>query len=313
VGYFVSVVLTRSSTRVTALPSIERIGYRHVRLRELGAGWQILETQGPDDPPNLDNAVTYLSRLWNEPVLAAYVSDDWCAQTHWAMPGQAVSSVHLPRPQQLPDCGFRHNPTFTTSRDAAEVADDIERWAQAAGLSVARRRLDYVVAFQREEEEEEERVFAGDQIFELIRALGFADIPPSVAKTLDPYGEPFNAITAFGLAHIAHLNARQREKGRRGLTGPEQPWEQAAIDLDVEVFAAAFADECNYHDLVSRALAITAQQGASDAATPSPLDVPADVIESLIAEIRLGPAWSPPEPFVGTGLWPELSGDQEPS
>ncbi|MCP2329619.1 hypothetical protein HDA40_008126 [Hamadaea flava] len=316
-GYFVSIVLTRSSTRLTALPSIERIGYRHVRLRELGGGWQVLETQGVDDPPELEDAVAHLSQLWNEPVLAAYVSDDWCAQAHWATPTRPVSSVHLPRPQQLPDCGFLHRPDFTASRAPAEVADDIAGWAYAAGLTVARPRLDAVVAYRddvaADEGDEVTHMFAGDQIFELIRALGFTDIPPAVPKTFDPYARPFCAITAIGLAHTARLNATLREDGRTDLTGPEQPWEQAAIVLDEEVFAAAYADDCDLDDLVSRALSIiSAKESPLDPSAP-PIEVSADRIESTIAELRRGPAWSPPEPFVGTGGWPDLSADRERS
>lgn len=303
--------------RLTALPSIERIGHRHVRLRELGGGWQVLETQGVDDPPEFEDAVAYLTRLWDEPVLAAYVSDDWCAQAHWATPTRLVSSVHLPRPQQLPDCGFLHRPDFTASRAPAEVADDIAGWAYAAGLSVARRRLDAVVAYGADvvahEGDEAAHMFAGDQIFELIRALGFTDIPPSVPKKFDPYSTPFRAITAMGLAYTARLNGTLRKDGREGLTGPEQPWERAAIVLDEEVFAAAYADDCDLRDLVSRALSIiSAQERPVDPSAP-PIEVSADRVESTIAELRRGPAWSPPEPFVGTGIWPDLSSDRQQS
>ncbi|NUR49858.1 MAG: hypothetical protein HOV71_17160 [Hamadaea sp.] len=308
-GYFVSIVLTRSSRRLTALPAIERIGYRHVRLRELGGGWQVLETQGFDDPPNLQNAVAHLARLWNKPVLAAYVSDDWCAQAHWATPDRPVSSAHLPQPQQLPDCDFLHRPRFTTSRTATDVADDIADWARAARLPVARRRLDAVVGYK---DGGASHLFAGDQVFELIRALGFPDIPPSVAKSFDPYGKPFNAITALGLAHLARMNVQRRKLGRARVVEPEQPWEQAAIDFDAEIFAAAYAGECDYHDLVSRALAIISAQRDRD--TMAAPEVSADRIETMIAKLRRGPAWSPPEPFVGTGMWPDLAeGHDQPN
>ncbi|MBB5874628.1 hypothetical protein F4553_008062 [Allocatelliglobosispora scoriae] len=318
-AYFGSIVLTRSNRRVPALPSVGRIGYRHVRLRELGGGWQVLETSGANDPPDLVEAVAELAELWSEPVLAAYVNAGDCVQMHWAAPGREVSSVHLPGSQSTDDCGYLHRPQFIARRDPHDVAEDLAGWAATAGLTVSRRRLERAVSH---EYDGETSLSAHRRTFELIRAFGFADIPPSVTYTVDPYGEPFDLITfnMFGLAFRARSSAAARSQGYSYAAGPEQPWERQAIELDADIFAAAFADEVDRGALFSRALRVhEAEQTASAGTAPQPQEVSPgvanplrlslDLAESMIASHRLGAGYSYPDPAVGTGTWPELADD----
>jgi hypothetical protein len=320
VGYFGSIVLTRARQRVTALPHVDQIGFRHVRLRELGEGWQVLETSGADDPPDLVRAVGSLALQWSQPILAAYVSDGGCAQVHWGSPDRPTSSVHLPRPHLVDDCGYEHRPTFTTGRRPTEVGDDLADWAGAAGLSVSRRRLDRVVAH---EPDDSDLYLPTDlHIFELVRALGFPDIPPSAAYAIDPTSEPFDRITMnmFGLGFRARSNAAAREQGYADVAGPVQPWEQAAVDLETDIFAAAFGDGVEHGDLLSRALWVhEAELAARARIAPPPLEVSpgvtntlrlaADMADSMISTHRLRAGQAFPDPAIGTGVWPELDGD----
>jgi hypothetical protein len=69
VSYYGTILMTRSDAVMTSLPDIGAIGFRHQRLRELGGGWQVLETSGRDDPPNLALAVGAAAGRWQAPVL----------------------------------------------------------------------------------------------------------------------------------------------------------------------------------------------------------------------------------------------------
>ncbi|MFG2045765.1 hypothetical protein, partial [Dactylosporangium sp. NPDC048998] len=93
-SYYGTVLMTRADVMMSRLPGIDGIGFRHRRLRELGGGWQVLETSGWNDPPDLEQAVAEAAASWNAPVLATYVADV-CAQIHGAAADTAVWSGHL--------------------------------------------------------------------------------------------------------------------------------------------------------------------------------------------------------------------------
>ncbi|MCP2323351.1 hypothetical protein HDA40_001858 [Hamadaea flava] len=320
-GYFGSILLTRSSTRAALLPYIDRIGVQHRHLRELRDGWQILETSNLiSDPPDLVAALQDLTIAWNAPALAAYVNDGDCAQVHWSLPGTPVSSVHLPQPASTDDCGYMHRPANILTRAAADVAGDLTTWAAVCGLPVAQRRLVRTIGY---DYQEGEYLSTDDQVFELIRSLGFADIPVSRPYTVDPYAQPFDVVTLnmIGLAFRAHSQAAARRQGYAELAGPEQSWEAEAIRLSADVFAAAFADEADLQALAERALWVqTAETAAREGTAPPPREaepgvtntirLAADLAASQLAMHRRRPSVFDRDYHAGTGKWPELTGDQ---
>src|SRR5262245_3994375 len=85
VSYYGTIVVGRPSDGLPNQPGIELFGFQHRWLRDLGEGWQLLETTGWADPPDLDVAVLALAESSEQPVFAAYVSDT-CATLHAATP-----------------------------------------------------------------------------------------------------------------------------------------------------------------------------------------------------------------------------------
>lgn len=74
-GYFGTILLARSDRLLTDLPGLDAFGYRHRRLRELGRGWQVLETQSFDDPPDLVEAARLRPRSWGIPLPRGLASE----------------------------------------------------------------------------------------------------------------------------------------------------------------------------------------------------------------------------------------------
>jgi hypothetical protein len=196
VSYFGTVLLTRSDTAMTRLPRIEAIGFRHRRLRDLGDGWQVLETSGWNDPPDLEQAVTEVAALWKASVFAAYVAD-CCAQLHGAVPDAATWSGHLDDPADA-DCGMLHRPPVRAGGTFEALEAQIINWAAAAGLTPSVPRLDHALHYrlQRRDSDDGPYLSADQQIFEVVRALGFPVLPEPRAYEFDPDDEPFAEVTA---------------------------------------------------------------------------------------------------------------------
>jgi hypothetical protein len=74
---------------------ISGFGYRHRWLRELGDGWQLVETSGWDDPPDLLGPCGLLAGSTGHPVFAAHVSDGDCAVMCAVAPGAMGPLTHL--------------------------------------------------------------------------------------------------------------------------------------------------------------------------------------------------------------------------
>ncbi|MEU0563222.1 hypothetical protein [Dactylosporangium sp. NPDC006015] len=237
-GYWGTIVLALCEQSITEQPATTGFGWRHVRVRDLGDGWQLLETSNPaSDPPDLVVGAQEWVRTVGTPVLAAYVCNSDCAGVTAATPSGEVWSLHLPDPNT--SCHvYRHNPKFDGGRTADWAARAAAGWARAAGLAASESHLDWLMQ-PRPMMEEDRYLGADDLVFELVLALGIATITPSRAKALDPESAPYHLISdrMGGLAQLA----RDELAARAHRDEAPDAWMTDAVRLEQEIWAAVFA------------------------------------------------------------------------
>ncbi|GAA3453188.1 hypothetical protein [Dactylosporangium matsuzakiense] len=329
-SYYGSVVMTRADVVMSRLPGIDAIGFRHRRLRELGGGWQVLETSGWNDPPDLEQAVAALAGSWNAPVLAAYVADT-CAQIHGATAETAVWSGHLADPADV-KCGMRHQPPVRSGGTPTALEAQLADWARRAGLTLSAARLSRALRYALEWRSVPDGPYLDPvaQIFELVRAFGFTVIPAPRAYAFDPDDEPFAEVTAaiWGLAAQARSAAAYRTAGAR--RGRPAGWEAAAITLETDIYAALYGGGHPPAALAARAGRIIAYYRAVQHDAPPPPreitvngqpvaniqrithDIGARVIANQVATRRAHDRPAPDgtgfsDPVAGPGTWPDLA------
>ena len=240
------------------MDGITAVGYQHRRLRELGGGWQLLETAGWDDPPVLTETTAMLAERWNAPVLVAFVADT-CAQVHGAAPGVRLWSSHLPDPAELEDdCGMLHRPRVEPGGSIERLKRDVREWAMAAGLPLSPERLDLALSWREADPDgihydaDGNHFPSRDRILELVRAFGFRSLPPPRRYVLDPFDYPIAGVTgSFGMAYRAKSAAVYRAHGERD--DEEPAWESAALALERDVYASLYGGPHSPAELVARA------------------------------------------------------------
>jgi hypothetical protein len=264
VDYWGTVVVARPRGLLADQDGIGGFGFRHSRLRELGGGWQALETRAHDDPPDLQAPAASLVAATGHPVLAAYVSDSDCAVICAAVPGRVGPLTHLW--DVTGPCGvYRHQPRGMpepVGRDLAGVVAELTSWSGAAGLCADTARVRAILGHDRRAAPRD----AEDLLFELVAALGPAEIDRTVPATLPVESAPFSRITSRnGLASLARSEASYREAAeRRGwVIEPVAFWEEAAITLEAELWASQYRAGVDVDGLARRAIEI---QTAYDAA-----------------------------------------------
>lgn len=321
-SYYGTVLLTRADVVMTRLPHIQSIGYRHRRLRELGGGWQVLETASWDDTVELEEAVCAAAGWWNAPVFGADVADV-CARIHGAVPGMSPWSGHLADPGDE-DCGM-HRPAAGSTFDELEA--QIVDWAAASGLALSAARLNRALRFRHtwQDESDGPYLLQSEQIFEVVRAFGFPVIPAPRAYEFDPDDDPFAQVTGgmWGLAAQARSAAVHRAEGERD--DPPAVWEAEAIALELDISAALYGGGLPAAELTARAEWIrAAYRAARENTAPPPKEVMvvtdiARVLHDLGPEMITGEVahlreQGRPRPNGtgnvdrngGPGLWPEL-------
>ena len=240
-SYFGSIVLARSERPITTEPAIEQFGIHHMWLRDLGDGWQLLETSHPDIK-QFDYAAA--AHNWCEstgtPVLAIYVSGGDCAAVLAAAPGADDVMVHLPDPTQ--ECTVYEHPYRTRTMPSADAVGAVATWARTAGLAPDETGLSWLMDTDPQTETEASYLPADDHAFELVLALGIPSITPSRSPMLDPTEPPYSTITdrMGGLAAIARI-----ELVHGSTTNSPDTWVLDAIDLDRRIWRAAFNEVDN--------------------------------------------------------------------
>jgi hypothetical protein len=330
VSYYGTILMTRTDLVMSRLPRIESIGFRHRRLRELGDGWQVLETSGWNDPPDLEQAVAEAAAGWSAPVFAAYVSDI-CAQIHGTAPGAATWSGHLPDAADTA-CGMLHRPRVRAGASVDILEAQIVKWAAGVGLALSTARLGRALRYRQawRDDSDGPYLFQFEQIFELVRAFGFPVIPAPRAYEFDPDDQPFAEVTAgmWGLASQARSAAAYRNAGAR--TDAPADWEADAIALEMDVYASLFGGAHPVVELVARAERVSsAYRAARQDTLPPPREVAVhgrpvtniqrithDLGPRMIAnQLAVAQRFDEPtpngttfgDPTAGTGIWPDLA------
>jgi hypothetical protein len=204
VGYFGSIVLARTNVPLARQDGMTLFGFRHRTLRDLGHDWQIVETTGRNDPPDLVVAATRLVETTGAPVLAAYVNDADCALLLVAVPNGVPSVAHLPDVTSGCETTYVHRPA-PVARTADSVVKDLVEWAEAGSLSPSPDDIAEVVG----PSGGASRLYVQDLVFDLVRAVGLNRIgdPRRHAFPIERY--PFGSI-ANGLGQMAAHRAGYR-------------------------------------------------------------------------------------------------------
>ncbi len=234
-SYYGSLVLARSPRRITAEPAIENFGIGHQYLRELGGGWQLLETgTSASYAINFPAGVRGWTEATGDAVLAVNVTD-MCATVLAAAPGAPDVAIHMPDPTE--ECRtFQHaHPVEPMPVEAAVAA--LAGWAAGVGLTADPAYLRWVLAPRADDDD---YVRTADLVFELVLALGIPAITPSLVPRIDPCVPPYSTVTAKigGLAAVAWVELRHGPKGQ-----PPPDWVTDAMVLEERIWHALFAEE----------------------------------------------------------------------
>lgn len=268
-GYWGTLVVARPQGLLVDQDGVDGFGYQHWWLRDLGDGWQMLETNGWDDPPDLREPARAMAVSTSHPVFAAYVSDSDCAAICTAVGGEVGPLTHLW--DLAGPCGYRHQPRDMpgpVGRDLDDVVAELVAWSGAAGLPVDAARLRVLLGHDRNGHLRD----ADDLLFELVKALGVAQIGRTLPWAIEVDLAPFHLITStFGPAAQARSRAAWRPFRRK--PEPEQPWEPAAIALEQDLWASLYRTDVDVPALVRRVAQV---QAAYEAADPPDDRTPAD-------------------------------------
>ncbi|MEU2614626.1 hypothetical protein ABZ570_24050 [Micromonospora sp. NPDC007271] len=284
-GYWGTVVVARPQGLLAEQDGIGGFGHQHHWLRELGDRWQLVETSGWQDPPDLLAPCQAVAASTGHPVFAAYVSDGDCAVMCAATPGAVGPLTHL---WDLGGpCGvYRHQPEgmpAPVGRGVDEVVADLTEWSASAGLRADGSALRAVLTDDRSAAWKP----ADDLVFDLVKALGVARIGRTLPWAFPIDRRPFTLITDFmGLATRARSRAvyRQAEEEDGEMPEPAQPWEGAAIALEEELWASLYRTGVDVAALARRAVEVrVAYEAASERRAGRAAVDPDRLFESLFA------------------------------
>jgi hypothetical protein len=298
-GYWGTIVVARPHGLLVDQNGVSGFGHRPRWLRTLSDGWQMLETSGFDDPPDLRGSSEMVAASTGHPVLAAYISDDSCAAMVTVIPGRVGPLTHLWPVSET--CGaYRHQPqgmAEPVGRRLDEVVAELTTWSDTAGLraDVDRLRL----AIGRDADPAYSQV--ADLVFEVVKALGLMRIGRTLPWSLPAFDWPFSSVM-FGLgpAFQARQNAKYRAAGVRRIP-PVQPWETSALALEAELWASLYRTDVEVAALARRAACLLAAYIAAaedDTTAPEATDPPVldETSLGLLAELesRLASGTMPP-------------------
>ncbi|MEU5724984.1 hypothetical protein ABZ783_24590 [Micromonospora sp. NPDC047738] len=303
-GYWGTVVMARPQGLLVDQDGISGFGYRHSWLRELGDGWQLVETSGWKDPPDLLGPCGVVVASTGHPVFAAFVSDGDCAVMCAATPGAVGPLTHLW--DVGGPCGvYRHQPKGMpepVGRGAEEVVAELTGWSAGAGLRADISALRAVLAHDQSTAWKP----ADDLLFDLVKALGVARIGRTLPWAFPITCRPFTLITDFmGLAARARSRAvyRQAEEEDGEVPEPAQPWETAAIALEEELWASLYRTGLDVATLACRVVEVRLAYDAAneDRAGRAAAD-PDRMFESLFAGL-VGGTLQPDDPDDSGRRW----------
>ncbi|GIE32521.1 hypothetical protein Ait01nite_055660 [Actinoplanes italicus] len=250
-GYWGTVVVAKPRGLLTDEDAV-RGGYGDEKrwLRELGDGWQMVETWGLSDPPDLVAPTTGLVASTGRPALAVYISDGYCGAMYASTPERAGVFAHLWDVDRL--CGaFKHQPRYLpdpVARGLDTVHAELVAWAAAAGLPGDGDRIRELLARSSAETP------ADDLLFALVKALGVARIGRTRPWAVPVRDGVFDTFLQFGPPYAARMIGIDRAWAERdgGEFPAAEPWEIEALTLESEVWASMYRPEVDLVALARR-------------------------------------------------------------
>jgi hypothetical protein len=214
----------------------QAFGSRFGGLHDLGEGWQrVTVVPFYRERPWHAAGVAQLAAATGAPMMAAAVSESWCARVDACTPQGVDVAVHLPNLGEA--CPYQHRQGQPGPFVPCLAVAAFEAWAAAAGRSPDPAALAAILGSGRPETAPMQ-----DRVLELVAALGFPpgrEIPPLI----DPDDDAFWA--ARQLAFQADARAANRlaiiERGK--VPGPERdlsPSELAYLRFGEQLEAAAY-------------------------------------------------------------------------
>jgi hypothetical protein len=254
-GYWGTVVVAKPRGLLTDERAVDGYGIEKRWLRELGDGWQMLETWSLFDPPDLVAPTAELVASTGQPALAVYISNGYCGVMCASVPGRAGTFTHLWDADRL--CGaFKHQPDHLPNPVALGLAAthaELTAWAAAADLSADHDTMRDLLGRSIEGSS------ADDLLFELVKALGVARIGRTKPWAVPVRDSVFRTFLQFGPPHVARMIEMDRAwAAREGEEFPAaQPWETAALALESELWASMFRPEVDVVALARRVVDVT--------------------------------------------------------
>lgn len=247
-------MVARAHRLLSMQSGVEGVGPQHRFLRELGDGWQMLESVSLTPSPDLAGVSAAVAESTGWPVLSFDVIDDDCAAMCAATPGWTGPLTHLWDVRE-PCPSYHHQPAGEpppAPREPDEVVAELVAWAQTAGLRPAPERLLEIISLP-------DGGTVRDRLLALVTAAGAERIGPARPWSVPVGTWPFNRVVygAGSLSAVARSYARHRVEDPTGWANkPEASWEASAIALEAEVWASLFSDDVDVIALARRAFAV---------------------------------------------------------
>lgn len=233
---------------------VQGVGPQHNYLRELGDGWQLMESLSVTPSPDLAEVSAAVAASTGQPALSLDVIDSDCAAMCVATPGWTGPLTHLWDVNQ-PCPVYHHQPAGEPPpalRKPDEVVAELVAWAETAGLRPDPERLLEIIS-------PAHACADRDQLFALVTAVGVERIGAPRPWSVPVASWPFSRVVGgpVSLSAVARSYARQRaEDPADWADEPEQSWEAPAIALEAEVWASLFQDGVDVIALARRAFAV---------------------------------------------------------
>ncbi|MEV4283490.1 hypothetical protein [Actinoplanes xinjiangensis] len=192
-GYSGSIVVARAPRLLGMQDGVQGVGPQHNLLRELGDGWQMLESVSRTPSPDLAGVSAAVAASTGWPALSLDVIDADCAAMCAATPGWAGPLTHL-WDVRRPCPSYHHQPAGEPPpvlREPDEVVVELVAWAQTAGLRPAPDRLLELISPPGGGADR-------DRLFALVTAVGVERIGPPRPWSVPVRSWPLSRVVIGG-------------------------------------------------------------------------------------------------------------------
>jgi hypothetical protein len=200
-------VVARTPRLLSMQDGVEGVGPQHNLLRELGDGWQMVESLSLEPSPDLARVSTAVAASTGWPALSLDVIDSDCAAMCAATPGWTGPLTHLWDVRE-PCRIYHHQPAGEpppVPREPQDVVAELVAWAETAGLRPASDQLLDIIS-------PPDGGADRDRLFALITAVSGNRIGAPRPWSVPVRSWPFSRVAGgpSSLSAVARAYARQR-------------------------------------------------------------------------------------------------------